>query len=208
LKNNYNRIAPYYKLLVKLVFGRSHEQAQRCFLNLVEGPRILVVGGGAGSFLPHLLKLKPELEIDFLEPSRQMVKLAKKELTTDQRRRVNFIEKPIEKAAFPVENYQAILVYFFFDLFPKSKSKVFFKQLSRLLKKEGIWLIADFYPPKRWHHKIVVKLMFIFLRYTTCAETAHIYRYEDLFQDSSLQKKGTYNFYQGLIFSSWYKKTA
>ena len=68
---NYNKIAPVYDMLSRLVFGKAIVNAQRRLLpGLPRGEyRLLIVGGGTGWILDELGKQKPQgITIDYVEP--------------------------------------------------------------------------------------------------------------------------------------------
>lgn len=207
MKNNYNRIAPFYDRLVHLAFGDCQKKAQTAYLNQIdEKAKVLVIGGGSGLFLPELFRLKPDVRIDYLEPAPQMNRLAKTRLKKVELAQFLLLEESLENTELKKNHYDGILTFFFFDLFPKAKSKQLHEKLFQSLKKDGIWLISDFNSPQNDKQRRLVKLMFIFLHFTVKAAQKSIYSYEDLFSKKHFKLEQHKNHCNKLFFSSAYRK--
>ena len=94
---NYNKIAPVYDLLSRLVFGGAIVNAQRLLLpGLPRGQyRVLIVGGGTGWILDELGKQRPQgITVDYVEVSEKMISISKKRNWGANT--VNFFCVPIE----------------------------------------------------------------------------------------------------------------
>src|SRR5450631_1026229 len=76
---NCDRIAPWYELLERLAFGRSLEKCRCRFLPDICGARrILALGDGDGRALVALLKASAGAQVDYIDLSVGMLKIAKK----------------------------------------------------------------------------------------------------------------------------------
>lgn len=200
--NNYNSIASYYRFLVRIVFGQSIDEAQAVFINqLPNNGRLLFIGGGNGNVLKLIYRLKPQLEIDFIDQSEKMIESAKKFCPHDL---VNFIVGNEE--SIPNRKYDAIITFFFLDLFSTEKRDKIMKTLENLLKVKGIWLVADFKQPITTYHKLIEKVMFLFLKITTKIESDSIENYSEAFEKTDLNKLTTETFYNNFIYSTVYQK--
>ena len=207
MKNNYNRIAPFYDTLVRFAFGDCQKKAQTYYLSQIdESAKILVVGGGSGHFIPELFRLKPAIEIDYLEPAPKMIALAKKQLSSNASNQINFIEQKLEDVALTDQDYDCILTFFFFDIFKPKKSAQLHAKLLPSLKENGKWLMADFNPPQKLHQKLWIKLMFLFLHFSVRADQKSIYHYNTLFSKHSFSLEQSEEFCKKLFFSSVYRK--
>jgi len=205
--NNYNFIAPIYDLLTCLIFFGSIQRAQKKYLNLLpETGRVLFIGGGTGTTLRKLVQLKPHLNIDYVDSSPKMIALSKKKLHKLKSKQVNFICS--DESAIPVCQYDGILSFFYFDLFPFKEGEKIFNQLLSQLKMNGVWLIADFYQAKNWPQKALGLLMYQFLKLTTNIKSNKIPAISSLTQHHQLQHIKSSAFYNQFIFSKAFSKSS
>jgi ubiquinone/menaquinone biosynthesis C-methylase UbiE len=92
MQANFDFIAPFYDSLARLVFGKALQKAKTSFTDRIPtGGRLLLMGGGTGTILNTLLKTHPALEIDFVDVSGKMLKLAENNLDSGFHHRVTFI---------------------------------------------------------------------------------------------------------------------
>lgn len=165
---DFDRIAPFYSPLSKLVFGRSQIRAQEYFIPAVSpGSRILIAGGGNGAILPALAAhlSGTDSEVFFIEPAPRMLRLARR--THCGPLRIHFIQSTTEEFLRSAElSFDAILTGFFFDLFPPEKADSLLAQLNLHLKPGGVWLHTDFRlsPGRPWWHAPLLKAMYLFFR--------------------------------------------
>lgn len=200
--NNYNSIVFFYRFLVKLVFGNQLDKAQTTFISeLPNHGSLLFIGGGDGNILSLINSLKPNLHIDYVDQSSKMISAAKKRVTGAN---VNFICG--NETQIPPKQYDAIITFFFLDLFKEKKRNEIVQLLELILKPEGIWLIADFNYPINWHHRLVEKVMFAFLKITTNIEADKISDYRLDLKATNLKEISTTENYGGFVFSSVFKK--
>ena len=76
--NDFDPIASWYDRLGKIVFFDRLHIAQKEYLNqLKQGNSLLILGGGTGRILEDIDRLGLNLNIDFVEPSSEMIKKAK-----------------------------------------------------------------------------------------------------------------------------------
>lgn len=204
MKNDYDFIAPFYDLLVKLVFGNHLFRAQMEHMNhLPETGRILFIGGGSGKALQRLIEERPQLQIDYIDASTRMIDRSKKKLI-GLKHHVRFIHGTEQQ--IPAVGYDAILSFFFLDLFPLNRSKTVFQRLSKHLKPKGYWLVADFNIPRNFVQRILEKGMFVFLKVTTGITSNRIDDYPRMFESQVYTLKTTKSFYSSFVFSNVYQK--
>tara|TARA_R100001015_G_C4596848_1_gene152023 strand:- start:334 stop:975 length:642 start_codon:yes stop_codon:yes gene_type:complete len=172
--NDFNSVAGMYDSIANVVFKKSLMESQLNFLDeLPQEGHILFIGGGSGKILPDLWKLRPKLHIDFLDASQKMINKAEKRLRRKPNAKIRFIsgtENDIE----PDATYDAILTFFFLDLFPTEKKLKVAKKLNTHLKKGGIWLHADFNEAHTFMQRMREKSMFLFFKMVSNIEADKI----------------------------------
>ena len=151
--------ATYYDALAKLVFGNLLKEAKFLFLNgIIDGSKVLIIGGGTGASLDYLLSHKRALQIDYVESSFNMIEVAKQRVDGD--RAVNFIHKPFED--FTGDGYDYIITEFFFDLFESDVISGHLLHISKCLKISGKWINTDFKNVRILRYRLLLKLMYLF----------------------------------------------
>ncbi len=82
MPTNYNKIAKYYDLISRLVYGKAIIKAQVSLLKFIPAnSSVLIIGGGTGWVLEELAKIHQEgLTIIYVENSSKMIALAQKEI--------------------------------------------------------------------------------------------------------------------------------
>ena len=200
-KNSFDSIAPWYDALAKLVFGKSIKASQVYYLQeLPTKGRILIIGGGTGWILKEVLKVRPELEIDYVEASQKMIDLARK---NESSHRVNYILT--RELAIPELEYDAIITNFFLDVFDKDNLITVMSKLRGHLKRGGVWLCTDFKNTEKVYHKVLLKVMHLFFRRVSNLEARELQDFERQFETLSLERVGSNSFYGGMILSNVYR---
>lgn len=203
MKNNYNLIASFYDSIVAFVFGKAIYKAQiELFDQLPEEGNALFIGGGSGKVLKALVERRPQLKITYLEKSKNMLALSRKKVPDAQQ--IDFILGGLKD--IPHKPYDAILTFFFLDLFEAKVRQEVFDQLKSQLKTKGFWLIADFLPPQKRKHRVIESLMFAFLKISTKIASHRIDKLQNHFTKQEFTLLQDKQFYDGFIFSDCYQK--
>ncbi len=198
--NNYNSIAFCYHILVKAVFGQALIKAQEKYISsLPDSGTILIIGGGRGDVLIPIREQKPLLRIDYVDQSEKMIKIAQK---VNESEAVNFIIG--DELSIPNKSYDAIITFFFLDLFEENRRTKVINSLQQQLKKGGIWLVADFNQPANWWQRLIEKAMFFFLKKTTKIESSRLADYRNILSNQGLIELEHASFYGNFVFSASY----
>ena len=175
---NYNHIAWIYDWLAKIVFGRKQELAMQAFLSVIpDTAKILVVGGGTGKIIDYLRKLHKQLEIDFVEPSANMMYQAKKREVSNLQ--INFYQQSI--LDIKTADYDVVLTSFFFDQFTDGQAQLILQHLKPKLRSNGILIFSDFINTNHLWDKLVTRLMFYFFQLTVNIKTNNFPPYNYIF---------------------------
>jgi len=202
--NNYNSIAHVYHFLSHLIFGKALLNAQFIHLNkLPKEGKVLFVGGGSGLCLKRVVEIRPNLNVIYLDQSAKMIELSKEKIKYLDHK-VKFIVG--NERNLPAGNYDAIITFFFLDVFNLRNLYYWFYYLHHSLVPDGIWLFADFNLPKNSFQKGLEKLMFTFLKLSTNIEAKKIYNFQSIFLSNQYNEESRKSFNQSFVYSSVFRK--
>ena len=177
---NYKHIAWIYDWLAKIVFGRKQELAMKAFLDKIpDKAKILVVGGGTGKIINYLEDLSYQLEIDFVEPSANMISRAKKRQVSHLQ--VNFHHHSILE--LKTADYDVIITNFFFDQFSQGQAQLILQHLKPKLRPNGSLIFSDFVSTKYLWDRLVTRLMLYFFQITANIRVNKFPSYNSLFSE-------------------------
>ncbi|MCC9138578.1 class I SAM-dependent methyltransferase [Pontibacter silvestris] len=211
--SGFDRVAPFYDRLARLVFGKALQKAQLALLpHLSPKARVLLIGGGSGWLLEQLLSAHKHLNIYYLEASPAMLKLA------EQRYR-QYKQQHTCKVTFRVgteqvlqvqDQFDIIITPFLLDLFPEQRLSQLMKKLNASLVSGGKWFFTDFspvrQPPPLWQ-RLLEKSMYHFFRVLSDVKAQEFPDYTRHFQTLKLQQEHQYVFYGSMIQSKVYAKS-
>lgn len=190
---SFDRVAPHYRRLETLIFGRQLQMARCAFVRQSARPRrALVVGEGNGRFLEQLRRAQPDLQVDCLDASVRMLELARARVGDPC---VQFVQADIREAAFPAKRYDLIVTHFFLDCFEEAALRPLVEKLSAAATDEATWLIADFHAPprgwRRWWGRLLIATMYFFFRVAAGIKARRLEEYAPLLraQDFALTKE-------------------
>ena len=169
---SFDSLAPWYQKLERIAFGDDLQRCRVACLGEIAAPRrALIVGEGDGRFLCELLRLQPGIEVDCIDESQRMLKLARKcnerELP-GRAESVRFIHQDITSWAAPEKHYDLLITHFVLDCFPENALTGIIKKLAGAATENASWLLADFcLPPNgmaRLRARAWLAAMYLFFR--------------------------------------------
>jgi ubiquinone/menaquinone biosynthesis C-methylase UbiE len=186
--SNYNYIAWCYDGLAKIVYGRKLERAKQAFLEEIPGQaKVLVIGGGTGKVIDYLQKSAKQGEIDFIEPSAQMIRRAEKR--DRSKLNINFYQQSILE--FKKTDYDFILVNFFFDQFALPEAQQILQHVKAKLKPEGQLIFSDFILTNNYRDKLITQAMYLFFKITTGISASALLSHDLLFSSAGFYARST-----------------
>lgn len=208
----FDRIAAFYDALAQLVFGQALRRAQRAALTgLPAGaPTVLVIGGGSGWVLGELLRARPRARILYVEASPVMLQKSRaslQRLAPTQAAQVEF-RLGTEAAIAPAETFDAIVTFFFLDLFEPQRLRAVLNQLHTARRPGAAWLVADFCPPTRLWQRLLVGTMYRFFRLTTGISGRQLPDLPAAMHGLGLQRRLAGTFYGQLLEAAVYTTAA
>jgi len=170
--SGFDFVAAFYDPLARLVYGPALRQAQQAALVAglpVGAPWVLIIGGGTGWVLGEVLRQRPRARILYLEASPRMQHQSQQWLQRHLPQHAAQVEFRLGTEAFllPQEQFDVVLTFFFLDLFEPARLRKIVGRLRAALAPDGLWLLADFGPPKAWWHRLLLGLMYRFFGLTT-----------------------------------------
>lgn len=198
----FNRLAPFYNFLSKVVFSKTLQHAQEHFLTILKpNDRVLILGGGSGNFLQALLQHQPQVIIDYVDISGRMIGLAK----TKNPSTVNFIVGTEDD--IPDQLYGIVITNFYLDLFPDDKLALVIQKLKAHLNPDARWLVTDFVQERNWH-TYMLWMMYRFFRTVTGIEAQELPDWRPALENAGMRLTQSKRFYRGFIKSAVYKRIA
>lgn len=194
--NNFNSLAPFYDRLKYLVFGRSLEQAGAHFLKEIR-PKdsVLVLGGGTGEVLNHLLHAR---KVVFVDKSAAMIKRARSHSFGE----VEFHCADIMNLTSGVR-FEWIICPFFLDSFGEHTLPVVLSRIRELMYPGAQVIITDF-KPRSLHHRMLVWLMYRFFILWTKLDARDLPNFKQSLSNQGFTELKTKEFSFG-VFSSIYR---
>jgi ubiquinone/menaquinone biosynthesis C-methylase UbiE len=206
--NNFDKIAPVYDGLSKLVFGKAQIKAQIDQLKFLPGQsRILIVGGGTGFILEAISKIFNEgLEIVYVELSQKMITKAKQRNTKNNT--LQFLQIDIADYESDIL-FDVILTPYLFDNFLYDKAEQAFNKLNHLLKNEGLWFSCDFCITKgsgKFWKIILTNMMYLFFKTFGMVQGSKLVPIQNFFTANNYTLIDDAFYYSGFIEARIFKK--
>jgi ubiquinone/menaquinone biosynthesis C-methylase UbiE len=207
---SFDRVAPFYRRLEKLVFGQQLQAARMAFVRqLAPRRRALVVGDGDGRFLGELCRARPDLPIECLDASAQMLALARDRVGD---RYVQYLHADIRDADFPPRRYDLLVTHFFLDCFAEKTLREVVAKLSAAATDDAVWLIADFHdPPRGWRGfwgRFLIAMMYRFFRLAARIEARRLITYAPLLEAQGFRLTSEITLAGGLLRSQSWRRGA
>ncbi|GHN00467.1 hypothetical protein WSM22_19560 [Cytophagales bacterium WSM2-2] len=194
--NGFDKIAAIYDRLAKLVFGRSIIHSQTYFLNRIpDDAKVLILGGGSGQLLTELFKIKPGIEVCYIEASSKMISLSGRRVEEGQR--IKFIHGTEDNIPEGTR-FDVIVTAFFLDLFSNESLRGVLMKITKSHATPCLWIVADFVNQKRWHASML-RVMYFFFRITSGVELKRLPEWERLIIESGGRELKSELFYNRFI---------
>jgi len=181
---NFDWVAPHYRRLETLVFGRQLQAARCAFVRQITAPRrALIVGEGDGRFLEQLRRAQPELQIECMDASAKMLALARVRVGENG---VRYIRADLREVEFPLNRYDLVVTHFVLDCFEETDLRNVVGKLAASATDDATWLVADFHVPprgwRRWWARLLIATMYFFFRLVAGLEARRLVDYTPLLQ--------------------------
>jgi len=204
--NNFDRIAPFYDQLARIVFGSAIQKAQCFFLDQIrDNDTVLVLGGGTGWIVDAIMDHVPTAQITFIDNSKSMIEMAKNRIRVEHQSKVAFVEGEYFDRNRD-DDFDVIFSAFYLDMFSQEEVSHILTDVSKNLKKSGKWIFTDFrYTTIGWQ-RYLLKLMYFFFKVACGVSANKLANFDVEFMKLGLKAQMSRSFYFGMIESVTYSK--
>jgi ubiquinone/menaquinone biosynthesis C-methylase UbiE len=212
---SFDAIAPWYRALETIAFGGALQRARIACLEEIDTPRrALVVGEGNGRFLCELVRRYPGIEVDCVDASERMLRLARRRIEREwpeSLNRIRFLQRDITSWTPTQPPYDLIVTHFVLDCFSKDQIADVVGSLACAATPEAIWLLADFCVPpdgfRRVHAQAWLAAMYRFFRFTARIEAAFLVDPSPFLRATGFSLARQYLFRRGIVKSELWRNT-
>lgn len=174
---NCDRIAPWYRWMEYASFAGALHRRRCAFLpDLRDARKALVLGDGDGRFLTALAQRYPELEIDAIDSSREMLRLAARRTPPSDRVRFHLLDAL--RDPLPGRGYDLVVTHFFLDCFTTAETEQLIAKISDATSPHALWVLSEFHEPssgwRRLRARLWVAFLYFAFRLTTGLRTRHL----------------------------------
>lgn len=207
----FDRLAPAYRALEYLAFGRDLERARWSLLHRLSGcSSILVLGEGDGRCLERLVRVAPDARIDCVEASGAMIARAKRRLPPEASGRVRFHAQDALEFKPAGNAHDAAVTLFFLDCFTAAEAEAIVRTVAGALRPGARWLVADFaIPPhgiRRLRARLWVGMLYAFFRWETGISARRLPPYAAMIERAGFRRVETRRFQWGMLETVLYSR--
>ena len=208
---SFDRLAPFYRTLEVLTFGKALWTCRtRLFGDFLSVRRALVLGDGDGRFTAKLIAELPQLKADSVDNSSAMLRLARKRIRTIHSSgcRVQYIQADVRN--FPMsppgwDRWDGIVTHFFLDCLSQEEVQKLASTLASQVREGCVWLISEFaIPPKqpfRFLGRILIRLMYWIFQKLTGLQTQRLPDYAQALHSAAFARRNLQTSLFGLLRS-------
>ncbi len=204
---NFDPIARPYRWLEYLTFGPYLERSRFHFLDqLSTHRRALILGDGDGRFTARLLAANPQIAIDAVDSSAEMLNLLTERATKlgpSAAQRLRIVHS--DALAFRPEGapYDLIVTHFFLDCLTEDDLKTLIAQIHPQLAPGANWLVSEFAipttQPATTIARIVIATLYRAFRILTGLKAQRLPDHASAFRDCGFSRTDRKSFLQGLL---------
>lgn len=172
MSTGFDRLAPWYRVLEYLAFGRALERARHHHLAALTGRRrILVLGEGDGRCLRELVAVANDADIHVIDSSAAMLDRARRMLPPSAVPHVTFEQRDVRDVDLPPRAYDAVVTLFILDCFDANDARRIVERVRASLSPGALWAFADFVMPpagwRRWRAALWIRGLYLFFGFAT-----------------------------------------
>lgn len=141
---NYDFLTPFYDFLTNLLgFGYKEREKIVNLLQLKNSEKLLDVGCGTGTLVIVAKDLHPKNDIIGIDIDQNILRIAQSK-TNEKELKIKFINASADKLPFDTSTFDVVVSTLIFHHLPLSVKKGAIKEIKRVLKNNGRFLLVDF----------------------------------------------------------------
>ena len=141
---SYDFLTPCYDTLVELIgYGKAEREMVINLLDLRKGETLLDIGCGTGTLLILAKKKYPNVAMTGIDIDEKVLGIARKK-SQSEKVTIDYIETSSAQLPFTNASFDVIVSSLVFHHLPTEVKKQTLKEIYRVLKSEGRFLLADF----------------------------------------------------------------
>lgn len=212
--SNFDRLAPIYRPMERLLAGNLMHQARTGHVERLSQPKhVLMLGEGPGRLLIPLIQRLPTAHFLVVDQSQSMLDRAKKAVKDHSLDppRITWLEWDVLKQGLPDGTFDLITTPFFLDCFTKEQLQKLIPAIASKGSCSCDWLLTDFQIPrygvlKKWRAKGIHCLMYAFFRCVTRIPAHHWEDPDPLIKATGFRNLNRKEFNLGLIRADHWKR--
>jgi ubiquinone/menaquinone biosynthesis C-methylase UbiE len=194
---NFDRVAPHYRWLERLAFGRALEECRTALLtDISKCERALCIGDGDGRFTAHLLNAQPQMRVDVVERSRSMIRLARR------RSKATFFHANALEF-MPDDRYDLVVTLFVLDTFTGNEVTALMRRVRKSAS-GGLWLVSEFHPVGP-SSRFLIWLMYRFFRITAALRVQSVPDYRAIVTAGGFTLQKSWTKWNGFLVSQLWR---
>jgi ubiquinone/menaquinone biosynthesis C-methylase UbiE len=201
---NCDRIAPWYRALEYVTFGRMLERRRFAYLDQVAGARrVLILGDGDGRFTAQFVMRYPAALVDSIDLSAGMLELAKRR-TGAGGSQVRF--HAADARSFSLEGkYDLVVTHFFLDCFADGDLAQLAARVTGHCEPGARWLVSEFALPDRGVARFaargLLRLMYFFFFLATGLSVTRLPNYAQVLRNNGFRLESRETALKGFLVS-------
>ncbi len=158
----YDVLTPLYDGVISLLaYGKTFKRLALELSGIVDGDKVLDIGCGSGTLLVEAKKRYPNSDLTGLDPDMKILGIAPRKLEKTGVE-ATLVQGFAQELPFPPASFDLVVSTLIFHHLSTSVKKEAVKEVYRVLKYEGRFLLADFGKPENSLTGFLLKLGSIF----------------------------------------------
>jgi ubiquinone/menaquinone biosynthesis C-methylase UbiE len=193
---NFDGVARWYAVMERMVYGNTLQQARNVLFDELGTPRsALLIGDGDGRFSAEFVRRFPGAEVDIVEPSREMARIARERSRSTQ---IRWHCIPVQEFQPKAAVWDVVVTQFVLDVLTEAEVEELVRKLAPATR---LWLVAEFQPGV---HDWLLRVMYLFFRLTAELNVNRLPDYGRLMEHAGLRRLHRRVFWRGFIAAELY----